>query len=170
MMGIMRVAAKSLAFIYLLVLLISCGQTSVSHHLDRIATTCWINGEFPDVHCTPGATFPNVMTNQICTPGYTQTVRNVSTSIKTAVYAEYGIIAHKTGQYEIDHFIPLELGGSNDAKNLWPEAALPVPGFREKDRVENYLHNLVCNGKITLQEGQKEISTNWREVYDQLPK
>ena len=31
----------------------------------------------------------------------------------------------------------LELGGSNDIKNLWPEAALPTPGFHEKDAVED---------------------------------
>ena len=52
---------------------------------------------------------------------------------KEQVYAEYGIVSHTTGEYEVDHFVPLELGGSNDISNLFPEAASPKPGFHEKD-------------------------------------
>jgi len=61
--------------------------------------------------------------------------------------------------------VSLELGGSNDIANLWPEAAVPKPGFHEKDKVENYLHNQVCNGSITLKQAQIEIATNWLNVY-----
>jgi hypothetical protein len=51
---------------------------------------------------------------------------------------------------EIDHLIPLELGGSNDVKNLWPQPQDPRPGSFEKDSLENDLHHRVCNGEMSL--------------------
>ncbi len=129
---------------------------------------CVIVGAFPDKNCTPGAVFPNVTKDEICTPGYSKTVRNVPESEKEQVYQEYGITSHYSGQYEVDHDIPLELGGSNDVSNLWTEPANPTPGFHEKDKVENYLHEEVCNGTITLQQAQQEIVSNWLQVYQQI--
>lgn len=38
----------------------------------------------------------------------------------------------------------------------------------EKDKIENYLHELVCTGKITLQQAQLEIANNWEDVYKNL--
>ena len=131
---------------------------------------CVASNGLPDFYCTPGAVFSDAVRGQICAKGYSVTVRNVPQSEKDAVYKEYGIYSHTTGEYEVDHLISLELGGSNDISNLWPEAANPTPGFHEKDLVENYLHSKVCDGAISLQEAQKEISTNWLEVYKQMPK
>ena len=95
-------------------------------------------------------------------------MRDVSTAEKNQVYAEYGITSHATGQYEVDHFISLELGGSNDLSNLWPEPAKPTPGFHEKDKVENYLHGQLCSGKITLVQAQQDISVRWLDIYDSV--
>ena len=69
---------------------------------------------------------------------------------------------------EVDHLVPLELGGNNDIANLWPEAAYPAPGFHEKDKVENYLHDQVCSGAIPMKEAQIEIATNWLAVYHRM--
>ena len=107
--------------------------------------------------------------DQICVSGYSKSVRNVPESEKNQVYLEYGITSRQTGEYEVDHLISLELGGSNDISNLWPEAAQPTPGFHEKDKVENYLHAQVCSGKITLQEAQLRIANNWEEFYKVAP-
>ena len=132
--------------------------------------TCVINGPYPDSSCTPGAVFPDVTAEQTCVSGYTKTVRNVSTSLKKQVYREYGIAYPPPyGSYEADHFIPLTLGGSNDIANLFPEAADPSPGFHEKDIVENYLHQQVCSGKVTLQAAQRAIATDWVAVYNAIP-
>ena len=49
---------------------------------------------------------------------------------------------------------------SNDIANLWPEAASPTPGFHQKDEVENYLHDQVCSGAMSLKDAQTEIATN----------
>ncbi len=130
---------------------------------------CEINGSLQDKLCTPGAIFEIATPEQICVSGYTKTVRNVSTSLKKKVYAEYGIVyPQPTGSYEADHLIPLELGGSNDIANLFPEAAEPKIGFKEKDLVENYLHNEVCAGKIPLDIAQKEIANDWTVIYTSL--
>lgn len=134
-------------------------------HTTTVSRVCMAQNSLPDATCTPGQTFPNVTVQQICTPGYAGSVRNVPESTKNAVYAEYGVTTHKPGEYEIDHLVSLELGGSNDISNLWPEAAQPVPGYHEKDRVENYLHAQVCAGKLQLAEAQRGISTNWVKIY-----
>jgi hypothetical protein len=131
---------------------------------------CKAHGGLPDSACTPGAIFSNATPQVICVSGYTRTVRNVPFSEKDQVYAEYGIFNHVPGQYEVDHLVPLELGGSNDIANLWPEAASPTPGFHEKDQVENYLHDQVCSGAMSLKDAQKEIATNWLAVYNRMTK
>ena len=131
---------------------------------------CRANGPFPDTACTPGDIISTATKSQICQSGYASTVRNVTTSTKNQAYRMYGITSRRPGQYEVDHLVSLELGGSNDISNLWPEAASPTPGFHEKDKVENYLHNQVCNGAVSLQQAQIEIATNWMNVYKTMPK
>lgn len=131
---------------------------------------CQYQNKNPDPQCTPGSVFPDATPDKICVSGYTQTVRDVSIEIKRQVYQEYGITTHTTGQYEVDHLISLELGGNNDLANLWPEPANPIPGFHEKDKVENYLHNQVCDGKMSLQQAQKLISSDWISVYNYMSK
>ncbi len=130
---------------------------------------CQVQGALPDQACTPGSVL-NVSTGQVCQSGYASSVRDVPQSEKDQVYAEYGITSHAAGQYEVDHLVSLELGGSNDIANLWPEAASPTPGFHQKDMVENYLHSQVCSGKISLADAQREIAANWLAVYNQMPK
>jgi hypothetical protein len=132
-------------------------------------TDCIVNGSLPDHECSPGAIFPEAGTSTICVQGYTKTVRNVSTSLKKQVYKEYNIsYPQPTGTYEADHLIPLELGGSNDISNLFPESATTKPGFKEKDLVENYLHKEVCDGHIELHDVQKQIANDWLAVYNAL--
>ena len=75
----------------------------------------------PDPNLTPGSTI-DVTPGDLCVPGYTKQVRNVPAEMKREVYREYGITSHESGDYEVDHLIPLELNGSNSIKNLWPES------------------------------------------------
>jgi hypothetical protein len=125
---------------------------------------CHVRGALPDPVCTPGAVFP-VTYEQVCKAGYARSVRNVPGSEKTAIYREYGITHHVPGTYEIDHLISLELGGSNDKANLWPESYSGPNNAHDKDKVENALHQQVCSKIITLAEAQREIATNWLAVY-----
>ncbi len=132
-------------------------------------TDCQIRGPLPDPDCTPGDVFPGIDKEIICVKGYTKTVRNVSVNLKKKVYEAYGIpYPQPRGSYEADHLIPLELGGSNDFENLFPESENPRPGFREKDLVENYLNHEMCAGRISLSAAQQQIAKDWLTVYENL--
>jgi hypothetical protein len=101
----------------------------------------------PDPQLTPGTTL-EVTIMDICVPGYTKTVRDVPDPVKRQVYAAYGIQTHAPGEYEVDHLIPLELGGSHALTNLWPQSYQTQPwNAHAKDRLENTLHRLVCAGQ-----------------------
>ena len=54
-------------------------------------------------------------------------------------YPAYG--TPQSERTELDHLVPLELGGSNDATNLWPEYP---PSPNPKDKVEDALNAAVC--------------------------
>ncbi len=113
-----------------------------------------------------------ITVNLICTLGYSKCIRNVPQAEKMAVYQSYGLTGNHTGYCdskqgcEVDHLISLELGGSNEQTNLWPE---PYQGTEwnahVKDQLENFLHAHVCTGDISLDQAQQEIATNWIESY-----
>ena len=131
---------------------------------------CDTKQNFPDKACTPGDVLPNITKDDICRPDYSKGISIIQESESNAVFAEYGIGNYTSGRYEVDHFVSLELGGSNDISNLWPELVDPKPGFHEKDKVEDYLRNQVCSGAMTLEEAQIKIVNNWLDIYNNLPK
>jgi hypothetical protein len=125
----------------------------------------------PDRALTPGAVMPGCTKEKVCTPGYAdgnddmEGARNVDEATRSAAFARYGIPNANPADYEVDHLISLELCGSNELENLWPESYDPVPGAHEKDRVEDELHEQVCKGDITLEQAQEIIRTNWYPSY-----
>jgi hypothetical protein len=130
---------------------------------------CIIKNSLPDPGCTPGAVYPDVTKEIVCVSGYTKTVRDVPVSLKRRVYMAYNVsYPPKFGTYELDHFIPLTLGGNNDISNLWPFPADPRPGFIEKNLTVNYLRRKVCAGEISLSSAQRAIATTWVDVYNNI--
>ena len=69
---------------------------------------------------------------------------------------------------EIDHIVSLELGGSNNIANLFPETANGSDGYHAKDRLENRLHDMVCRGDLALRSAQRRIAANWQLLYKQV--
>lgn len=130
---------------------------------------------YPNRALTPGAVDPLVtrhnIQSTICVPGYTKTVRpaeRITHRLKVQIMVVYGR-SGDLAEYELDHFIPLELGGCPDCvTNLWPEPYDPMPGAKQKDRVENYLHRQVCSGEMSLEEAQDAIRNDWVRVYGQI--
>ncbi len=147
----------------------SGGSAPASFGARTKTSGCQVQGSLPDHACTPGSVL-NVTSNQVCQVGYASSVRDVPESVANQVYAEYGITSHGPAQFEVDHLVPLELGGSNDISNLWAQPAIPSPGFPQKDMVENFLHDQVCSGKMSLADAQRSIATNWVTVFNQMPK
>lgn len=133
------------------------------------ATGCRL-GPNPDSACSPGAYYSKLTRSVICSAGFhTGDVRNVPESEKFAVEREYGLAPGHYGRtLEIDHLVSLELGGSNDIANLFPERANAHPGYKVKDRLENRLHDLVCAGSMRLRVVQREIARNWQGLYKRV--
>lgn len=129
---------------------------------------------YPNPSLTPGDVFPGVTAKEVCVSGYSASVRDVSSDEKVTVYKRYGI-ANEPGKHEVDHFISLELGGSNMVTNLWPEPYVTPDapgkiGAHEKDKVENALHADVCAGRMTLPQAQETIRTDWYAYYLKIAK
>ena len=129
---------------------------------------CHLRGPLPDRRCTPGSVFSKSTPKVFCKSGYTKLVRHVTAATKRKVFAAYGITSHRSGQYEIDHLVPLELGGSNSIANLFPEPAKPRPGFHDKDRLENEVHDRACAAHNRFRSLQKRIATDWTDLYVDL--
>ena len=136
------------------------------HVTGTITGTCHYrdHGQLPDPRCTPGSIDPAVtqanIRSTICRSGYTKTVRPPEAQTERfkidVAYVAYGDThSEKT---ELDHLVSLELGGSNDATNLWPETP-PTPN--PKDKVENALNHAVCSGRVTLAAAQGAIASDW---------
>lgn len=128
-------------------------------------------GFLPDPSCTPGDRDPRVtpdnLSSTICRSGYTATVRppeSVTEPIKVERIAAYGITAPLSG-YELDHLIPLELGGAITRANLWPEPWAEPRGAHRKDDLENALRRAVCGGSLPLATAQSAIAGDWETAY-----
>lgn len=132
---------------------------------------------YPDAARSPGAINPDItqdnIQDTICNPRWsTRSVRppqSYTHDLKVQQIREYGLADTDLRDYEEDHLIPLEIGGApSDPRNLWPEAyqtSVPDGGARFKDKVENYLHDEVCVGHLTLAQAQSEIAGDWYRVY-----
>src|SRR5215831_10311863 len=104
-------------------------------------------GTLPRHDVTPGAVDPRVtqqnLGSTICRPGYSASVRppfKYTNAMKHRLMGVYGV-AGSIHDYELDHLIPIGVGGCPDCENnLWPEPRNIFPGAKEKDEVEDYLH------------------------------
>jgi len=133
----------------------------------RVRTSGCKRGALPDRRCSPGAFYSKLTRPVICSPSFhTGTIRNVPQSVKYQVEQEYGMRPALYGRtLEVDHIVPLELGGSNSIANLFPEPGSGNANYHTKDRLENRLHDLVCSGSMTLRKAQTQIAANWQTLY-----
>jgi len=144
---------------------------------DETCTATTKNGlQIPDPVCTPGGINPSVTLETLRNSQWrTDCIRNCKTSEakKRLAYAWY-----KTGRprgnfgtnqlCELDHLVPLELGGADGMGNIWPEcgpngAVLKDRYFKIKDRVEEYLAEEVRAGRIPLEAAQRGIAADWTQ-------
>lgn len=136
-----------------------------------VASTCQAHDGLPDSSCTPGERDARVtqatISTTICVKGWAKSVRppkNVTDQIKRERMAAYGL-SDPAGSYELDHLIPIELGGASTVANLWPQPWDGPLGAHTKDRLEDRLHSLVCSGRLALGAAQQQFSVDWVNAF-----
>jgi hypothetical protein len=119
----------------------------------------------PQPDLTPGATRP-ISASQVCTPGPADQMATIPLTVRQAVFHEYRMDRAQPRNYEVDHLITPQLGGTDDIRNLWPEPYSSTTwNAYVKDELEDHLRQLVCDGKLDLPTAQRDIATNWIAAY-----
>lgn len=104
---------------------------------------------------------------------YSRAARETPEALKEKIFADYGLTdPHDKGHsYEVDHRVPLSLGGRDLEENLWPETrTAPKWSAWVKDRLEFKLWNMVCHPKagtapLALTEAQAVFTGDWIAEY-----
>jgi uncharacterized protein YgiM (DUF1202 family) len=163
---------------------------------------------YPDFARTPGFANPDItqdnIADNLCSPTCsTSTIRpptSYTNPLKLTQMQQYGdnvsdsnaacmLASNNKGCYEEDHLISLENGGDpRDPRNLWPEPYKTqiegqTVGARQKDTVENYIHNAICfnipghkshgtaaHASLTLQRGQEILAGDWYACFVTIKK
>lgn len=157
------------------VLLIFLTLPALAPAWTRHGATAPVRIALPKPRLTPGALNSSVrqadIYRTICVRGWTRRVRppeRYTERLKRRQIREYGYRDRRLRDYEEDHLIPLELGGSaTSPKNLWPEPHHVLGGWGSyaKDRLENRLNHMVCRGRLSLASARRMIASNWVAAY-----
>ena len=122
-------------------------------------------GLLPDRSLTPGATHP-VAIRDLCAMQHDEVVSPVPGRLRQEVFEEYKVRDASAENYEVDYLITPGLGGADDIRNLWPEPRRnAVWNSLAKDQLEDRLHQMVCEDKISLSEAQQEVAGDWISAY-----
>ena len=70
-----------------------------------------------------GAMITGITGEHVCAPGYAQAAGSLSQNQQRLVYSAYDIALHAPDQYQIDHLISTDLGGSNGRRTCGRRAA-----------------------------------------------
>ena len=110
----------------------------------------------------------------ICKSGYAKSMRpatSYTNGVKKKLLREAGIDEARIGDYELDHIVPLALGGHpRKPSNLMLQPWGGVHGAKEKDVLENRLHSLVCHEKLDLTDAQVCIAQDWEACALRYPR
>lgn len=137
----------------------------------RTQTSSCARSARPDRLCSPGAYYSRLTMRVICSPSFhTGRIRNVPQTEKFDVEREYGMGASYYGRtMEIDHIVPVELGGSNSIANLFPEAGGGgAANYHVKDQLENRAKATVCAGRLSLRAARRGFARDWEALYRRL--
>ncbi|HKA18640.1 MAG TPA: HNH endonuclease [Blastocatellia bacterium] len=137
---------------------------SITFLLLSVALAQQGNHDLPNPNLTPGATL-KLTKDDLCGPNRKEVEGNIPISLKTKVFELYKIRTEATEPHNIDHLIPVSLGGSNDIANLWPQPLSGEWNYNKKNELERRLRRMVCGGELELATAQREISTDWVSAY-----
>lgn len=90
----------------------------------------------------------------VCVVGWSGSVRHVTPAVRRAAFTRAGIVRADWAKFELDHLVPLSLGGSNSLANLRP---VPLAIAQQQDGLERGLHSSVCAHRVSLAEARARI-------------
>ena len=93
---------------------------------------------------------------------------SISHARRDEILMRYGLPPGEHPDYEIDHLIPLCLGGSDDPSNLWPEPRRTIEpkwNAEAKDRFARLMSSMVCTGQLEIGAAQEAIAKDWIAAY-----
>ena len=86
--------------------------------------------------------------------------------LKQRMLARAGLKPAEALNYELDHFVPLALGGHPTSEdNLWLQSWVGEWSARIKDRLERKLQVTVCAGRLRLDAARIAIQRDWKAAY-----
>lgn len=151
------------------------GRGGIAEADGRYGVVFGLDQALPNHHLTPGALNPEVtqdtIRRTICVRGYTKSIRppqQYTERLKRRGVRQYRYTDLRLRDYEEDHLVSLELGGSpTSPRNLWPQPHHVIGGWGSyaKDRLEDRLHVLVCRNRLPLGEAQRAITVDWIAAY-----
>ena len=106
---------------------------------------------------------------QVCAADFEASVKPMAKWQRDQALERYGKRPEDfTG--DLDHLIPISLGGTNDPDNLWPLPANKDMGPEQKKALDLKLHQMVCDKTITLKAAQDAIKKDWVKAYNEYVK
>jgi len=149
------------------VLLFGVVALAGSRYLGRGPThlAAFSSGLVPNKSLTPGA-IQSVEQTEICTAEDKDPAWLISAPVEQEAFEEYGVVNSRAKKYQLDYLIPPALGGTADIHNLWPQPYSEAGwNAHAKDELEDRLRQLVCEGRLSLPEAQRELATDWIGAY-----
>ena len=132
-----------------------------------LASPAWADsGILQDPTLTPGSVRTTDV-GEICSTD-TRSLRHWSRDRDDHILAEYGLPVGSHPTFEVDHLVPLCLGGADSDANLWPEprrSIEPTWSAERKDDLEARMCSLVCAGELDVVEAQRMMAEDWTAAY-----
>ena len=133
-----------------------------------ICVPSFASAQLPNSFQTPGAK-SKANEAQVCAADFEASVKPMAKWQHDQALERYGKRPEDfTG--ELDHLIPLSLGGTNELDNIWPLPPNKDMGPEQKKELDAKLHSMVCDKSITLKAAQEAIKKDWVKAYQQYVK
>jgi hypothetical protein len=121
--------------------------------------------QLPSKYHTPGAA-AKIGVTRLCSAEFARSIKPIANWQKDDVLTRYGI-RPESFDGTLDHLIPVSLGGTNDPDNLYPFHASGEFTVDGKNQLGERLHQLVCDGKLSLKDAQNAVKRDWTKAYKQ---
>jgi len=121
--------------------------------------------QLPNSFKTPGAA-DKVDTKKLCAANFDSTVKPMADWQKNDALTRYGV-RPESFDGVLEHVVPVSLGGTNDPDNLYPFHPQGEFTADAKAQLATKLHDMVCDGKITLKQAQEVFKKDWTKGYKQ---